>query len=82
MARTALQVYPGIVKKFTESSGQAGDESHHKIKNDRGNDGSAKRRGDCLHDELAGTVGIVFATQSCRDWVNDFHFFHDLLPLI
>ena len=55
---------------------------HHEIKNDRGNDGSAKRRGDGLHDELTGTVGIASGVQIHGDWVNDFHFLHDLSPLV
>jgi hypothetical protein len=71
-----------IVKGYAKTSGKAGGVSHHKIKNDRGNDRSAKRRGDCLHDELAGTVGIASVTQICRDRVNDFYFFHDLSPFI
>ena len=53
---------------------------HQKIKNDRGNGSSAKGCGYRLHDELAGTIGIVAVTQICRDRVNDFHFFHNLSP--
>lgn len=59
-------------------SGKAGVKSHHKIENDRGDDCSAKRCGDGLHDELTGTVGIAAGAQIFRDRVSDFHFFHVL----